>query len=104
MLLYILGAVVAVVIVVSALLQDNGGLGRSRSASSGAWLGAFLLFVALFSVAGNLSWFAGVVILILKLVEVAPVASWTWFEAAIPFLAGFAASFVAQLIIAFLKK
>jgi len=101
---WILGGIVAACAVAGMLLSESGDSSRSyRSNSMGD--GFATMFKSLFAVlllvliwGGGFAEFVGCVCIVLKLLSVEPVASWTWLEAFLPILGGIVAQFIGVLI------
>ena len=91
---YIIGAVVATLLLAAFLLRDSDP--RSRRYSGGGFASVFstmfevTLAVVLFLMiwGGGVMELAGCVCILLKLLAVEPVVGWTWLQALLPLIGG----------------
>lgn len=98
---WIIGAVVAAFVVAGLLLSESDGSGKKGSAVDGvASIFGVLLAIAVLALVwgGGVAWFVGCVCLVLKLLGVEPVASWTWFQAFLPLVGGFVAQITGLVV------
>lgn len=106
---WIIGAVVAAFVVAGLLLSESGGSTSYRRRGAGDGLMAvfgvllgLLLLVMIWG--GGIAEFVGCVCIVLKLLAVEPVASWTWMQAFLPLVGGFVVQFVGLVISAAISE
>lgn len=101
---YVIGAVVATLLVAAFLLRDSdtssGRLGYRRSGDGlmAVFETLFILLILLLIWGGGIAEFVGCVCIVLKLLTVEPVASWSWFEACLPLIGGVVAQLAGLII------
>ena len=101
MMLYIIGAVFATLVVAGFLLSQPDTLSgsyRSRNRLAEVFVLTFAVLAVALIWCGGIAYFIGGVCVVLKLLGVEPVASWTWLEAFLPFIAGVVAQVTGYLI------
>lgn len=100
---WIIGAVVAAFVVTGMLLSESGGSSNYRRSGVGdvtrSAMGALLMVVVLVLLWGGwIADFEGCVCIVLKVLSVEPVGSWTWFEAFLPLIGGVVAQITGYIL------
>jgi hypothetical protein len=106
---WIVGAIVAAFVVAGLLLSESGGSTSYHRRGAGDRLMAVfgvLLAVVLIAMVwgGGIAEFVGCVCIVLKLLAVEPVASWTWLEVFLPLIGGVVVQYVGTIVAAAVSK
>jgi hypothetical protein len=79
MIVYVVGGLVGIGLVVAFLMRDGGGVvGASRHRVGGVGFWILLVLSGLVAIAGSISCSLGGLCLVLKLIGVDPVVTWSW--------------------------
>lgn len=94
----IIAAVVAVFVVVGFLMADWDGPRSSGKVTQYTFASFILIVLIALLWGGGIASFVGCVCVVLKLLGVEPVNSWTWFQAFLPLIGGIVAEFIGLMI------
>lgn len=86
MTIYIIGAIILAVILAGFLLAKDGG-----ADGVGAMGASIAILAAIVVIAASLADIVGLIFIVLKVIGVEPVASWTWLQVLFPLIAGLVA-------------